>query len=197
MITLTQMFLKVSLENRRRYANMQSHKWNITLVVAMDRNRAIGVGSKIPWRLPKEQQYFKSRTTGRVVVMGRETWESLPSSVRPLRWRTNVVLSRNKNFSAEGAFVETDWMTILERADRGQLNMIIGGEEIYKLFLPYSNRLLVTVVDTETPGADKFFPEIDSSVWRETLLRTEEDLDRVTGQVINYGLFEYHKVLKP
>lgn len=176
---------------------MQHQLCNITLVVAMDRNRAIGVGNKIPWRLQKEQQYFKNRTIGKIVVMGRQTWESLPKSVRPLRWRTNVVLSRNKNFFAEGCSVESNWVTIIERAGRGQQNLIIGGEEIYKIFLPYSTRLLVTIVDTVVDGANKFFPEIDSSVWKETLLRTESDFDKVTGRVLEYGLFEYHRVLKP
>ncbi len=156
----------------------------------MDRNRAIGVGNKIPWRLPEEQHYFKSRTIGKVVVMGRKTYESLPRSVRPLPWRINVILTRDTSFVAEGCGIVHDHKTILERAALGQMNMIIGGEEIYKLFLPYANRLLVTIIDTEIEGADKFFPEINSEEWQEVFLRSHE---ANTKNAHSFAFLEYFR----
>lgn len=162
--------------------------WNITLVVAMDRNRAIGIGNKIPWKLPAEQRYFKSRTVGKVVVMGRKTYDSLPASVKPLPWRPNVILTKERSLEVEGCGVVHNHMTILDRSARGQLNMVIGGEEIYKLFFPYANRLLVTIVDTEVLGADKFFPEIRSEEWQEVLLRTYTADEK---NYFSFALLEY------
>jgi len=163
---------------------------DITLVVAMDRNRAIGVGSRIPWRLPAEQQYFKNRTVGKIVVMGRKTYESLPTSVRPLPWRTNVILTKDSDLKTKGCSVVNNHMTILERSARGQKNMIIGGEEIYKLFFPYAARLLVTIVDTKIVGADKFFPEINPEEWREVLLRSHTADDK---NPLSFAFLEYFR----
>jgi len=163
--------------------------YNITLVVAMDRNRAIGVDNKIPWRLPKEQQHFKKNTVGKIVVMGRKTYESLPQSVRPLRERTNVILTKDPSYSEEGCVVVHDVAQVLEMAKHKQEVMIIGGEEIYKIFLPFAHKLLVTIVDTEVHNANKFFPEIGEG-WVEFVLGKESPDE---NNPLPFSIFEYHR----
>lgn len=131
----------------------------ITLIAAMGKNREIGENNLLLWDLPKDMKHFRDHTKGKVVVMGRKTFESIG---RPLPNRRNIVLTRDKNFSVEGVETKTDISEIFEIATNTDL-MIIGGSQIYKLFLPYTDRLLLTIVDGEFVNADAFFPEIDFS----------------------------------
>lgn len=145
---------------------------SLTLIAAMDRNRAIGKGGRLPWHLPDDLRRFKALTLGHTVLMGRKTFESIG---RPLPGRRNVVLTRNPNFQAEGVEVVPTLKTCLPAS--GQSNqaglaggeiMVIGGGEVYALALPLARRMWLTLVDTEITEADTFFPEFDPSEWRET-----------------------------
>jgi dihydrofolate reductase len=134
---------------------------SLTLIAAMDRNRAIGKGGRLPWHLPDDLRRFKALTLGHTVLMGRKTFESIG---RPLPGRRNVVLTRNPNFQVEGVEV----VSTLEAGLAGGEIMVIGGGEVYTLALPLARRMWLTLVDTEIIGADTFFPEFDPSLWRET-----------------------------
>ncbi|BBX66366.1 dihydrofolate reductase [Mycobacterium saskatchewanense] len=123
---------------------------DVGLVWAQSTSGVIGRGGDIPWHLPEDLARFKQVTIGHTVVMGRRTWESLPAKVRPLPGRRNVVLSRQADFSADGAEV----LPSLERALTDPEAWVIGGEQIYLLALPHATRCEVTEVDIEVPRDD-------------------------------------------
>ena len=124
-------------------------------IVAHDLNRAIGGGNDLLWHLPNDLKYFKEKTRGFPIIMGRKTFDSLG---RPLPGRRNMVVTRQADWSAEGvevfATVEAA-VAALEGAD----GFIVGGGEIYRLALPLVDVLYATVVHTQIKGADTWFPE--------------------------------------
>ena len=142
----------------------------VVLIVAMAENGVIGAANSIPWRLKADQQRFKTMTMGKPVVMGRKTLVSLR---RPLPGRTNIVITRDRDFSAPGAVVArslTDALTIAKGDALRRLATeiaVIGGAEIYAVSMPLADRLEVTEVHAKVDG-DTFFPAIDPSVWQET-----------------------------
>jgi dihydrofolate reductase len=136
---------------------------SVTLIAALARNRAIGRGGQMPWHLPGELQHFKRSTMGKPIVMGRKTWEAIG---RPLPGRQNIVLTRARDYLAEGAVCVTSLQSALALAE-GEEVMIIGGGELYRLALPIAVRMLLTVVDC-SPEADTWFPGWDESEWRLT-----------------------------
>lgn len=134
----------------------------ITLIAAMDRNRVIGLDGKLPWRLPDDLARFKALTTGNPIVMGRRTWESIG---RPLPDRWNVVLSRDPTFRPAGRVDCVDSVQAAMRLLAPCPNvMVIGGSAVYDAFLPYADRMELTLVDAEVQG-DAFFPPWDSAAW--------------------------------
>ncbi|MFS0722305.1 dihydrofolate reductase [Paenibacillus sp. 1P07SE] len=135
----------------------------ITMIAAMARNRTIGRDNDLPWRIPDDMAYFKRMTTGTTVVMGRKTLESFGG---PLKNRRNVVLTRSDDFRQEGCEIVHSVEETLERF-RGEDLMIIGGEQIYRLFLPYADRLLLTEIEEDFDG-DARFPEFDSKQWEQS-----------------------------
>jgi dihydrofolate reductase len=135
----------------------------ISLVVAVSRNGIIGRDGKLPWRLPSELQRFKAITLGKPVIMGRKTWDGLPR--KPLPGRLNIVLSRRDALMA-GATVVTSVDAALEAAGVADEVCVIGGGEVYNLFLPRAMRIYLTEVDSEVEG-DTRFPPLDPKEWRE------------------------------
>lgn len=124
-------------------------------IVAHDLNRAIGGGNDLLWHLPNDLKYFKEKTRGFPIIMGRKTFDSLG---RPLPGRRNMVVTRQADWSAEGAEVFATVeaaVAALEGAD----GFIVGGGEIYRLALPLVDVLYATVVHTQIKGADTWFPE--------------------------------------
>jgi len=140
----------------------------LAMIVAMARNRAIGVENTLPWRISGDLQFFKRTTLGKPVVMGRKTFESIG---RPLPGRRNIVITRNPDWRAEGVTAVSSLETALEVAtgvaaeEGAQEVMVIGGAEIYRQAMPLAERLYVTEVDAEVTG-DAFFPALDNT-WRE------------------------------
>ena len=124
------------------------------LVWAQSTSGVIGRGGDIPWRLPEDLARFKDVTLGHTVVMGRRTWESLPPRVRPLPGRRNVVLSRRKDFTAEGAEVVGSLEAALAGRETEPEVWVIGGEQIYLLALPHASRCEVTEIDIDLPRDD-------------------------------------------
>ena len=136
---------------------------NITLIAAMGNNRAIGLDGRMPWHLPAELQHFKRATMGKAIVMGRKTWQSIG---RPLPGRQNIVISRNPEFTAEGADVCDSLAGAVEVAESGEV-MVIGGGQLYSAAMPMAQAMILTLIDIE-PEADTWFPEWDESQWRPT-----------------------------
>jgi len=133
----------------------------VWLIWAMDRNGLIGKNGGLPWHLPADLAHFRKTTMGHPVVMGRKTFESLG---RPLPGRRNVVLTRNEAFRPEGVVVARAPEDVLELF-RSEPFFVIGGAQIYRLFLPHADRLFVTRIDHAFEG-DEYFPDVDWSRWR-------------------------------
>lgn len=143
----------------------------IVLIYAVAENGVIGRDNRIPWRLKSDMQRFKAMTTGRPIVMGRKTFESFPK--RPLPNRTNIILTRNGSYQADGAVVTTslDAARAVATGDALRRSVaeiaVIGGADIYALFMPTADRLEVTEVHEMTVG-DTTLPPVDVAVWQET-----------------------------
>lgn len=136
----------------------------ITLIAAMDRNRTIGKGNAMPWKLPAEMAFFKANTLGKTVLMGRKTFESLGG--KPLPNRRNIVLTRQTDLELPGSEIVHSVEEALRLIPEDEELMIIGGSDIYAQFLPYANKILLTEVETEIIGGDAVFPEFNPKEWR-------------------------------
>jgi dihydrofolate reductase len=133
----------------------------ISIIVAASTNNVIGVGGELPWKISDDLKRFKELTMGKPVVMGRLTWESIG---RALPGRQNIVITRQQDFSADGCEVVTSPAAALSVAGDAEEIMIIGGSQVYDLFLPKADCLYVTRVQAAIDG-DAFFPAIGSADW--------------------------------
>ncbi len=143
----------------------------LSLIAAVAENRCIGHENRLPWHLPEDLKRFREITRGHPVIMGRKTFESIG---RPLPQRQNIVISRDPNYSACGVETVTSLEQAIEKASAQNPKeiFVIGGAEIYRLALPYADRLYLTLIHQEVPG-DAFFPDWGKSdsgeiQWNET-----------------------------
>lgn len=138
----------------------------LTIVAAVAKNRVIGAGNALPWRLPEDLRRFKALTLGHPIVMGRKTWDSLG---RPLPGRTHIVVSRDARLRAAGAERACSLDEAIARATTAPGSeeiFIIGGAEIYRQALPLAQRMQITEIDRDFDG-DVFFPPFDPREWIE------------------------------
>ena len=140
----------------------------ISLIVAASTNNVIGAEGDLPWRLSEDLKRFKKLTMGKPIIMGRKTYESIG---RPLPGRHNIVISRQTDFSAEGCTVVASPDAAVEAAGDAEEIMIIGGEHIYKAFLPRADRIYLTRVHLETSG-DAHLPALSLDDWQSTSSET-------------------------
>lgn len=160
----------------------------LSQVVAMDRQGAIGRNGALPWHLPDDLRQFKALTYGKPVLMGRKTYASIG---KPLPGRRNLVLSRDPSFAAPGIEVFHGLQAALAAAaNQATELMVIGGGELYALTLPLARRLLVTTVDTVVDRADAWFPPVDYSQWS-LIARTPHAADE--RHAFGFELVEWHK----
>ncbi|WBX87663.1 dihydrofolate reductase [Achromobacter mucicolens] len=137
---------------------------SLTLIVAYSTNRAIGRDNALPWKLPGDLAHFKRSTLGHPIIMGRKTWDSLG---RPLPGRSNIVISRNPDFSAAGAILAPTLEAAVAACGDIDEAFVIGGAQIYAQALPLATRVLATEVHADVEG-DAFFPLLPSFQWKET-----------------------------
>ncbi len=135
----------------------------VSLIVAYDRNRAIGKDNAMPWHLPADLAFFKRTTMGHPIVMGRNTFESIG---RPLPGRRNLVVSRSGNVAAAGVEVFASLDGAIRSAGGNEV-FVIGGAQLYAAALPLAARIYATEIHGEFP-ADVFFPALEPAHWRET-----------------------------
>ncbi len=135
----------------------------LSLIVAMDRNRLIGQGSSLPWRLSSDLKHFREITMGKPIVMGRKTHQTIN---RPLPGRENIILTRDPAFSARGCTVFTRLDEVLAHCRDADEIMIMGGADLYRQTLDLADRMYLTEVHAECQG-DTWFPEFDRSTWTE------------------------------
>jgi dihydrofolate reductase len=148
----------------------------ISLVLARADNGVIGADNAIPWRIPEDMKHFKALTIGKPIVMGRKTWDSFPK--KPLPGRTNIVITRDKAWHADGAAVVHSLDEALTKAagEKPEEIAVIGGGEIYKLALPRANRVHLTEVHLDAKG-DVILPAFEPALWRETTRGDHETAD--------------------
>lgn len=144
-------------------------KVRIALVVAVAENGVIGRDNKLPWRIPEDMRWFKEKTMGKPCIVGRKTYESFPK--RPLPGRTNIVVTRDKHYRAEGAVVVHSLAEALAAAGREQPEeiAIIGGTELYAQVLPKADRIYLTRVHGAFEG-DASFPALNAREWNESVI---------------------------
>ncbi len=135
----------------------------ITLIAALDNQRAIGFDNQLPWHLPDDLKRFKALTTDKTILMGRKTAQSLG---RALPNRKNLVLTRTGQVPFAGMVAVASFEQAIAECASEEL-MVIGGGEIYAYCLPFAQKMHLTFVDTHLPKADAFFPEINKSQWKE------------------------------
>lgn len=138
----------------------------ISLLAAMDKNRVIGFDQDMPWHLPRDLQFFKEKTTGNTMIMGRKTFESIG---RPLPNRKTIVLTRQNDFDVEGVEVISHIDEIFKWVENNPEEelFIVGGGELYKQMLPYADRMYITEIDESFSG-DTYFPSFDKDEWELT-----------------------------
>lgn len=138
----------------------------VHMIYARAANGVIGKDNVLPWHLPEDMARFKSLTQGCPVVMGRKTWDSLPPRFRPLPGRTNIVITRQADWHAEGAVRAASLQEALQHASAGQTVWVIGGAQVYAEAQPLADRIELTEIAQDFEG-DAYEPVLDAS-WHET-----------------------------
>jgi dihydrofolate reductase len=158
----------------------------ISLIVAMDRKRGIGIANQLPWRLPEDLAHFKRTTTGHAIIMGRKTFDSIG---RPLPGRRNIVVTRNPAWHREGVITASTPEQACALAQQEQEAFIIGGAELFRQTLALADRMIVTEIAAEFE-CDTFFPEVEHARWRETGRET----CRSAASGLDYAIVTYDRV---
>ncbi|MCR4659000.1 MAG: dihydrofolate reductase [Bacteroidales bacterium] len=164
---------------------------NISIIVALAQNYAIGKNNDLLWHISDDMRHFKQLTTGHPVIMGRRTFESLPK--RPLPNRRNIVVTHNHDFACEGAETMHSVNAVLDAVRYEEEAFVIGGAEIYRLFLPFAKRLYLTWVYADF-DADVYFPTIDMSTFRQINI-TPRMHDEKSG--LEYAFAELDRIYLP
>lgn len=154
----------------------------LNLIFARARNGVIGKDNTLPWHLPEDLAHFKQTTLGQPVVMGRKTWESLPPKFRPLPGRTNIVVTRQTNWQAEGAIVAHSIEEAMQHCPADTQAWVIGGAEVYAQAMPLASRAVVTEIAADFEG-DAFAPTFDDH-WQETTRTTHVAANGLTYSLV-------------
>lgn len=158
----------------------------ISLIWAMTDDRVIGIKNSLPWKLPADMKWFRQNTLGKPIIMGRKTFESF--GAKPLPQRLNIIVSSDSDYQAQDAVVVQSIEAALQKADKAEEVMIIGGASLYEQTLPMAQRLYMTIVHAEVEG-DAWFPEFDLSNWKE-LQRVEHPADEKNPYACSFVVME-------
>jgi len=164
----------------------------VILIAAIGKNNELGRNNDLLWRLKSDMNFFKSTTSGHWVIMGRKSWESLPTRFRRLPNRFNCVVSRNADFKAEGAHLFSNVQSAIETARQSNAEkvFIIGGAQIYNQSLQenLADEMYLTHVDATFDDADVFFPNVEKSAWEiQEISRFEaDDNNEYSGTIFHY-----------
>lgn len=172
---------------------MNDSKPTLSMMMAMDRNKLIGTDGGMPWHVPGEQAYFKSVTLGKPIIMGRKTFESIG---RPLPGRTNIVVTRNTQWSAEGVLVATSLDEAIEAGNRiaseastqADEIVVIGGAGLCRDAMPITQRLYLTLIDHEFEG-DTWLDSYQSEEWVEVSDKPQ-DPEKTGGLTVSYKVLQ-------
>ncbi|MBT3918533.1 MAG: dihydrofolate reductase [Nitrosomonadales bacterium] len=158
----------------------------ITIIVAVSENLVIGHRNTLPWHISEDLKNFKKITLNHSVIMGRKTFESIG---KPLKYRRNIVISRNKNLQVSGVEIVSSLDDAICLAKSEDEVFIIGGEQIYEIALPIATNMFITKVHSTIEG-DAFFPNFDENQWKKL---TQNDLESEEG--IKFSFISYERAL--
>ncbi len=161
----------------------------LSLIAAIGKNNELGKGNDLVWRLPADQKHFRDRTAGHTMIMGRKTFESLPGA---LPNRRHIIITRDKNYKAEGGEVTHSLEEAINLAKQGLTQeevFVIGGAEIFKQAMKLDSRLDITHIDAQDKEADVFFPEIIPMVWNE-ISHVEHQKDEKNPYNYTFSMYE-------
>ena len=156
----------------------------LSIIVAMAKNRTIGIDNTLPWRIPADLQHFKRLTMGHHMIMGRKTFESIG---KPLPGRTTVVVTRNRELKIEGCIVTNSLKEAIAACAGDEAIFIVGGADIYTQALGFANTLYITEIQQDVDG-DAHFPEFDKNTWHEV---SREIHQQETPEPLEYHFVEY------
>ena len=162
----------------------------IGLIWAQARGRVIGKGGVMPWHLPEDLAHFKRTTLSHPVIMGRKTWDSIPSRFRPLPGRTNIVVTRQPDWNENGAQRSSSLREALQQSENSNQVWVIGGAQIYAQALPLADELVVTEIDAAFDG-DAHAPAIGPD-WREV---ARERIVAASGLPLSFVI--WHRLQRP
>ncbi|MEQ9425759.1 MAG: dihydrofolate reductase [Cyclobacteriaceae bacterium] len=165
----------------------------VSMIAAVSENMVIGKDNDLVWHLPDDMKYFMETTKGHHVIMGRKNYDSIPAKYRPLKNRTNVIVTRNKDYQPEDCndcLVAHSVKTALEIAGNNSEKecFIIGGGEIYSMGMEHADRLYITEIRSTFEG-DTFFPEFDKSEWEE-ISRRPHSIDERHKHAFDFVVYE-------
>lgn len=159
----------------------------LSLIAAIGKNNEIGKRNELLWHMPEDMKYFRRVTSGHTVIMGQKTFEALG---KPLPNRKNIVLTKEKDFKAEGVEISNSLeKTVASLKNSDEEVFIIGGGQIYKQAMDMADKLYITHVDMEDKDADTFFPEIIPIVWNE-VVHTEHKKDDKNPYDYTFSVYE-------
>jgi dihydrofolate reductase len=166
----------------------------VSIIVAMSANRGIGRNNDLMWHLPEDMKFFKDKTLGHPVIMGRKNYESIPEKYRPFKNRLNIVISSQNNYSAPDCILVQNLSDALIAAKKNEENevFVIGGGQVYReaLELGVVDRMYITEVDAVFLDAEVFFPDFDKLKWNRELLFEHIPDDR---HEYAFRVFEYQR----
>ncbi|MBI4809690.1 MAG: dihydrofolate reductase [Nitrosomonadales bacterium] len=156
----------------------------LSIIVAMAKNRTIGVNNALPWRCPEDLKHFKTLTMGHHMIMGRKTFDSIG---KPLPGRTTVVVTRNNDLEIEGCVISHSLKEAVYTCAGDEEIFIVGGAELYRQAITLVDTLYITEIQQDVEG-DAHFPEYDKSAWRETSreVRTQESPQPLEYHFVTY-----------
>ena len=162
----------------------------VSLIAAVAENNVIGKNNDLPWHLPADMKYFRDITMGHCVIMGRKNYDSIPLKYRPLEGRTNIVVTRQKSFSAAKCIVANSVEDALSEAKRKSETevFIIGGADIYNQTIDVADKLYITHISHAFNG-DAFFPRIDSNRWKK-MMQTDIQPDEKNKFPFSFCVYE-------
>ena len=158
----------------------------LSIIVAMAKNRTIGVHNTLPWRCPEDLKHFKALTMGHHMIMGRKTFDSIG---KPLPGRTTVVVSRNPGLSIAGCLVAHSLEQAIAACAGDDEIFVVGGAELYAQAMPLVDTLYITEIQQDVEG-DAHFPAFDKTIWKET---AREVRSQETPQPLNYHFVTYQR----
>lgn len=164
---------------------MHMDKRNRTsIIVAMAKNRTIGINNTLPWRCPEDLRHFKSLTMGHHIIMGRKTYDSIG---KPLPGRTTVIVTRNRELKIDGCLIAHSLQEAIAACARDEEIFIVGGAELYAQALPLADTLYITEIQRDVEG-DAHFPEFSRTQWQEV---AREKHSQQSPQQLDYDFVIY------